>query len=213
MKKIKKKLIGIFGGTFDPVHIGHKLVIENLLELIPLDELIVIPNGNPPHKEKSIGKENKLRMTRFALGQIDRVKIDDREIKKERASYAFLTFKEIQEENPNDTLLWIMGSDSYSKIDTWFNYEKFLEEVNLVVLTRPDCPIEKDSFAGKMLERRSIDNVNEFEHQNCKILLLDIDPIKITSTDIRNMISSKNDVSESLNQDVYQFIKENNLYE
>ena len=106
-----------------------------------------------------------------------------------------------------------MGSDSYSKIDTWFNYEKFLEEVNLVVLTRPDCPIEKDSFAGKMLERRSIDNVNEFEHQNCKILLLDIDPIKITSTDIRNMISSKNDVSESLNQDVYQFIKENNLYE
>lgn len=213
MKKIKKKLIGIFGGTFDPVHIGHKLVIENLLELIPLDELIVIPNGNPPHKEKRIGKENKLRMTRFALGHIDRVKIDDREIKKERASYAFLTFKEIQEENPNDTLLWIMGSDSYSKIDTWHRYEEFIEEVNLVILSRPDCPIKKDSFAERLLETRKIDDVKGFENQTCKILLLSINPIKLTSTEIRTMISNKNDVSKSLNQDVYKLIKENNLYE
>ena len=213
MKKIKKNLIGIFGGTFDPVHIGHKLVIENLLELIPLDELIVIPNGNPPHKEKRIGKENKLRMTRFALGHIDRVKIDDREIKKERASYAFLTFKEIQEENPNDTLLWIMGSDSYSKIDTWHRYKEFIEEVNLVILSRPDCPIKKDSFAERLLETRKIDDVKGFENQTCKILLLSINPIKLTSTEIRTMISNKNDVSKSLNQDVYKLIKENNLYE
>ena len=112
MKKVKKKLIGIFGGTFDPVHIGHKLVIENLLELIKLDELIVIPNGTPPHKEKRIGETNKLRMTKLALGHIDKVKIDDREIIKETPSYAFLTFKELQKENPNDTLLWIMVSDS-----------------------------------------------------------------------------------------------------
>ena len=141
MKKVKKKLIGIFGGTFDPVHIGHKLVIENLLELIKLDELIVIPNGTPPHKEKRIGETNKLRMTKLALGHIDKVKIDDREIIKETPSYAFLTFKELQKENPNDTLLWIMGSDSYSKIDTWHRYKEFIEEVNLVILSRPDLSL------------------------------------------------------------------------
>ena len=213
MKKVKKKLIGIFGGTFDPVHIGHKLVIENLLELIKLDELIVIPNGTPPHKEKRIGETNKLRMTKLALGHIDKVKIDDREIIKETPSYAFLTFKELQKENPNDTLLWIMGSDSYSKIDTWHRYEEFIEEVNLVILSRPDCPIKKDSFAEKLLETRKIDDVKGFENQTCKILLLSINPIKLTSTEIRTMISNKNDVSKSLNQDVYKLIKENNLYE
>ena len=213
MKKVKKKLIGIFGGTFDPVHIGHKLVIENLLELIKLDELIVIPNGTPPHKEKRIGETNKLRMTKLALGHIDKVKIDDREIIKETPSYAFLTFKELQKENPNDTLLWIMGSDSYSKIDTWHRYEEFIEEVNLVILSRPDCPIRKDSFAERLLETRKIDDVKGFENQTCKILLLSINPIKLTSTEIRTMISNKNDVSKSLNQDVYKLIKENNLYE
>ncbi len=213
MKKVKKKLIGIFGGTFDPVHIGHKLVIENLLELIKLDELIVIPNGTPPHKEKRIGETNKLRMTKLALGHIDKVKIDDREIIKETPSYAFLTFKELQKENPNDTLLWIMGSDSYSKIDTWHRYEEFIEEVNLVILSRPDCPIKKDSFAERLLETRKIDDVKGFENQTCKILLLSINPIKLTSTEIRKMISNKNDVSKSLNQDVYKLIKENNLYE
>ena len=213
MKKVKKKLIGIFGGTFDPVHIGHKLVIENLLELIKLDELIVIPNGTPPHKEKRIGETNKLRMTKLALGHIDKVKIDDREIIKETPSYALLTFKELQKENPNDTLLWIMGSDSYSKIDTWHRYEEFIEEVNLVILSRPDCPIKKDSFAERLLETRKIDDVKGFENQTCKILLLSINPIKLTSTEIRTMISNKNDVSKSLNQDVYKLIKENNLYE
>ena len=213
MKKVKKKLIGIFGGTFDPVHIGHKLVIENLLELIKLDELIVIPNGTPPHKEKRIGETNKLRMTKLALGHIDKVKIDDREIIKETPSYAFLTFKELQKENPNDTLLWIMGSDSYSKIDTWHRYEEFIQEVNLVILSRPDCPIRKDSFAERLLETRKIDDVKGFENQTCKILLLSINPIKLTSTEIRTMISNKNDVSKSLNQDVYKLIKENNLYE
>ena len=213
MKKVKKKLIGIFGGTFDPVHIGHKLVIENLLELIKLDELIVIPNGTPPHKEKRIGETNKLRMTKLALGHIDKVKIDDREIIKETPSYAFLTFKELQKENPNDILLWIMGSDSYSKIDTWHRYEEFIEEVNLVILSRPDCPIKKDSFAERLLETRKIDDVKGFENQTCKILLLSINPIKLTSTEIRTMISNKNDVSKSLNQDVYKLIKENNLYE
>ena len=213
MKKVKKKLIGIFGGTFDPVHIGHKLVIENLLELIKLDELIVIPNGTPPHKEKRIGETNKLRMTKLALGHIDKVKIYDREIIKETPSYAFLTFKELQKENPNDTLLWIMGSDSYSKIDTWHRYEEFIEEVNLVILSRPDCPIKKDSFAERLLETRKIDDVKGFENQTCKILLLSINPIKLTSTEIRTMISNKNDVSKSLNQDVYKLIKENNLYE
>ena len=213
MKKVKKKLIGIFGGTFDPVHIGHKLVIENLLELIKLDELIVIPNGTPPHKGKRIGETNKLRMTKLALGHIDKVKIDDREIIKETPSYAFLTFKELQKENPNDTLLWIMGSDSYSKIDTWHRYEEFIEEVNLVILSRPDCPVKKDSFAERLLETRKIDDVKGFENQTCKILLLSINPIKLTSTEIRTMISNKNDVSKSLNQDVYKLIKENNLYE
>jgi|TARA_B110000003_G_scaffold43250_2_gene40689 nicotinate-nucleotide adenylyltransferase len=213
LKKVKKKLIGIFGGTFDPVHIGHKLVIENLLELIKLDELIVIPNGTPPHKEKRIGETNKLRMTKLALGHIDKVKIDDREIIKETPSYAFLTFKELQKENPNDTLLWIMGSDSYSKIDTWHRYKEFIEEVNLVILSRPDCPIKKDSFAERLLETRKIDDVKGFENQTCKILLLSINPIKLTSTEIRTMISNKNDVSKSLNQDVYKLIKENNLYE
>ena len=213
MKKVHKKLIGVFGGTFDPIHNGHTLIIENFLKLIQLDELIVIPNGNPPHKAKGINLENKLLMTELALQHIELVHIDKREIIKESPSYGLSTFKELKKENPDDNLIWIMGSDSFSNIDTWYKYEEFLAEVNLIILMRPNCPIEVDSVAGKLLKERQVNSAGELEDQTCKILLLSIDPIMITSTEIRDMISTKKDVSQFLNHDVYNLIKEKNLYQ
>ena len=73
-------MIGIFGGTFDPIHNGHTSVIKNFLDIVNFDELIVIPNGNPPHKEKRTNAEDKLEMTELALEHIKNLKIDTREI-------------------------------------------------------------------------------------------------------------------------------------
>ena len=150
-KIANKRLIGIFGGTFDPIHKGHVKVIENFLDLIDIDELIVLPNGNPPHKKKRINELNKIKLVNLALSHINNLIIDEREILKSSPSYAYLTLREIQKENPNDTLVWIMGMDSFLEIETWYEYENFLEEVNLLILERPGYEVDETSFIQNLL--------------------------------------------------------------
>ena len=73
-------------------------------------------------------------MVQLAIGHIDKLKIDDREIRKNSPSYSYETFKELKTENPTPDLIWIMGTDTFSNIETWFKYEKFLDEVNILLL-------------------------------------------------------------------------------
>ena len=172
-----------------------------------------MPNGTPPHKEKRINELNKIKLVKLALSHINNLIIDERETLKKSPSYAYLTFKEIQKENPNDTLVWIMGMDSFLKIETWYEYENFLEEVNLLILERPGYEVDETSLVQNLLEAKRILNFQEFKDSKGKILILPIDPIEVTSTKIRELISNNKDVSALLDGDVYQFIKDHNLYQ
>lgn len=212
MKITKKKFIGIFGGTFDPVHSGHVQIIENFIRSVHLDELIVLPNGNPPHKEKRIDAGDKLHLVHLALGHIKNLRIDDREVQKKSPSYAYLTYQEIKNENPKDDLVWIMGSDSFLDLENWYEHVKFLEEVNILVLERPGHTIEESSDISRRLKDKIVLNVEELKNSKGKIFFLKINPIKITSTDIRELIKNDEDVSDLLNKEVYDFIKNKNLY-
>ena len=171
-----------------------------------------MPNGTPPHKEKRIDEFNKIKLVNLALSHINNLIIDERETLKKSPSYAYLTFKEIQKENPNDTLVWIMGMDSFLKIETWYEYENFLEEVNLLILERPGYELGETSFVENLLKAKRILNFQEFKNSKGKIFILQIDPIEITSTKIRELIANNEDASALLDGDVYQFIKDQNLY-
>ena len=171
-----------------------------------------MPNGTPPHKEKRIDEFNKIKLVNLALSHINNLIIDERETLKKSPSYAYLTFKEIQKENPNDTLVWIMGMDSFLEIETWYEYENFLEEVNLLILERPGYELDETSFIQNLLKAKRIYNFQEFKDSKGKIFILPIDPIEVTSTKIRELISNNEDVSALLDGDVYQFIKDQNLY-
>jgi nicotinate-nucleotide adenylyltransferase len=205
-------LIGIFGGTFDPVHLGHDFVIKEFKDSVDFDKLILIPNGNPPHKEKNVYEQEKLEMTELALGNIANLTIDDREVKKKAPSYAYLTLQELKKENPDDILVWIMGSDSFANIDTWYCYEEFIDEVNLLVLERPGYSIQKQSIADNILRSKQTFDLSDLKKNNNKIFLLKINPIEINSTEIRKLIANNEDAAEFLHPNVYQFIKTNNLY-
>ena len=100
-----------------------------------MDELIVIPNGIPPHKEKRISAKLKLEMARNTLGHIQNLKIDDRELIKNTPSFAYETLLELKRDYPEDNFLWIMGTDSFDGIATWYSYEKFVNESNLLILS------------------------------------------------------------------------------
>ncbi|MEC8449080.1 MAG: nicotinate (nicotinamide) nucleotide adenylyltransferase [Pseudomonadota bacterium] len=209
----KNKLIGIFGGTFDPIHIGHLRVIENIISLVQLDELIVIPNGIPPHKEKRISAELKLEMARNTLGHIQNLKIDDRELIKNTPSFAYETLVELKRDYPEDNFLWIMGTDSFDGIATWYSYEKFVNESNLLILQRPNLNIQTSNpFESEIKKMKRIAKT-DFEDGTTSIFLMDIEPIEITSTEIRKMVANNENIAELVHPKVNKLIQRNNLYQ
>jgi len=205
-------LIGIFGGTFDPIHNGHVQVIENLLRMLNFDKFIVIPNGHPPHKEESIDPKDKLELVKIALAHIDNIQIDERELNSITPSYAYLTFKQIQLENEGCILAWVMGSDSFLGIETWYEHEKLLQEANLLILERPGYSLENDFSVKHILDQRKANNIDELDENSGRILISKVDPIELTSTQIRDSIRRNEDVSSYLNHDVYRQINYKKLY-
>ena len=117
-------IIGIFGGTFDPVHNGHTKTISYLLKLIPFKKIIVIPNAKPPQGKEAIGSvEDRLAMTLLAFKKHRRVVVDDRESLRPGPSYAIDTVKEILKEEKVSRLNMIVGSDVFAEIDSWHHWE------------------------------------------------------------------------------------------
>ena len=213
MSNSKPEFIGIFGGTFDPVHKGHTEIIKNLFELIPLDKVIVIPNGIPPHKKASVSSEERLRMVSSAFKGSENVVIDDREIQKKDPSYAISTLRELIDENPEHSLVWIMGSDAFAAIDSWYQWEDFIKMINIIVMVRPNHEIPIESEAYKLLQKSHTIDKDSLSSGNEKILLLKIRSIEISSTDIRNKIYEGSDVSEFLLEEVNELINKGNLYQ
>jgi nicotinate-nucleotide adenylyltransferase len=213
LNKSKPEFIGIFGGTFDPVHKGHTEIIKNLFELIPLDKVIVIPNGTPPHKQVSVSSEERFGMVTSAFKSVDRVVIDDREIRKKDPSYAVSTLKELIQENPDRSLVWIMGSDAFAQIDSWYQWKDFIKMVNIIVMVRPNHEIPIGSEAYKLLRKNHIIDKDSLSSGREKIYLLRIRPIEIRSTDVRNKINKGKDVSEFLLEEVNELINKRNLYQ
>jgi len=205
------KLIGVFGGTFDPVHNGHTQIILNLIKDIPFSEIKVIPNGTPPHRS-SVGSVNdRLQMVSLAFKGQDKVTIDDREIKREGFSYAIDTAKEILDEHEEDRLVWIMGSDAFSGIDSWYKWEEFLKLVNILVVTRPHAEINKDSRVWQLVQEIEIDNIASFKGTG-KIVIHKINPINISSTQVRKDVSLGKNLDNLVIDEVSDYIDEGKLY-
>ena len=188
MSKSKTEFIGIFGGTFDPVHKGHTEIIKNLFELIPLDKVIVIPNGIPPHRKASVSSEERLRMVSSAFKSSENVVIDNREIKKKDPSYAISTLRELIEENPEHSLVWIMGSDAFAEIDSWYQWEDFIKMINISYKSR----FFRDDYKP-LDDERGFSNVFYQEYQFQKTFNRDYGHIVSTSGLCSNYIKGDYD--------------------
>ena len=206
------KLIGVFGGTFDPVHNGHTKIIQNLLELIPFDEIKVIPNGQPPHRTSVCSNNDRLEMVYLAFKGINQISVDEREIHRGGPSYAIHTVREILEEYHQDNIIWIMGSDAFSEIDTWFEWEDFFNIINILVMARPGSEIDSTSMAGTLVQERQTSNIDDLSHGAGKILIVEIDPINISSTQVRSNLAAGETVNELILEDVSDYIDSGKLY-
>lgn len=156
--------IGILGGTFNPIHIGHLILAEETREKIGLDKVIFVPAYFPPHKEDSgIAKAgHRLAMVKLAISDNNKFSVSDLEIKRDGRSYTIDTIKELKAIYPKDNLYFIIGSDLLEYLDEWKDLNEIIKLVKFIVATRPGYPLEKIPSHIATIPIRAVD-ISGFE--------------------------------------------------
>ncbi len=194
----------IFGGTFDPIHIGHIHIAYEALYNLELDEVIFMPNGHPPHKRNRLVTEEKFRyeMVSRAIEGEEKFSISDFEIKSNSLSYTYNTLMYFNDIEPNTQWYFLVGVDSLMTLRQWKNIDIILDNCTLVVFSRTGYTIDDVLKMKRDLE----------QEYNKEIILLEMSLLDISSTEIKKKISEDKIVTYLLPQGVDEVINKYNLY-
>ena len=199
--------IGIYGGSFDPIHYGHLLLAEICRESLSLEQVIFIPAATPPHKlDREISSDkHRLSMVELATSGNLNFKVSSRELDRGGVSYTFQTLEEITSERPEDELYFLMGADSLDDFHTWKNPERICELAIPAVVSRPDSDvIDLEKFAPFASAERL---------EQIKKATVDFPLIDLSSTQIRDNVRSGKSIRYMLPRPVELYISANKLYQ
>jgi nicotinate-nucleotide adenylyltransferase len=193
--------IGIFGGTFDPPHIGHLIIAEEVFFLLSLSKMIFVPAYSPPHKTTTTPFEERLTMVRLAIENNKKFIISDiekkiAEVYNIESSYSIYTVRELRKIYSEAELFFIIGSDQLLEFKNWYQPEEILKEVKIGVLLRYGYELTEE-------EKRQFKN---------KLIFLEVPQLAIKSSEIRERIRSNRPFKYFLPEKVYNYIKEKKLY-
>lgn len=204
--------IGIFGGAFDPVHIGHTALAEKIRAIFTLDMLYFVPSEMPPHKLPHVASGmNRLTMLRIAAEQLgDRFAVSDFEIKSRGVSYTIDTLSHFRNEYPDGELYFIAGSDIFATIKSWKNWQQLLKLARFIIVKRVGASFDTmlEKIGGDIPEAVFFHEGNK-NTSNGRIILFDGEIPEVSSTNIRENISNAFGL---VNKAVLEYIKENKLY-
>lgn len=196
--------IGIFGGTFNPPHIGHICAAEHAISALALDALLIIPACIAPHKalpEESASPAQRLEMLKLATAALEKTQVSDIELCRGGISYTYETVAQIKAQHPEDELIFFMGTDMFLSFESWRYPEKILENASLGVFYRGDKD-ETDTVA-RQKER--------LEEHGATVYLTENPVMEISSTDLRRMLVFRC-AEPLLPQGVESYIRSHNLY-
>lgn len=211
------KPIGIFGGTFDPVHFGHLRVILEILENFDLAELCVVPCKTPPIKDAAIASsKQRLEMLQLALEKQKNVSINDIEIKRDGPSYTFDTLSAFKNKSPDKQLLLVLGTDAFLSLNHWYKWQEILNLTHIIVIHRPGWNIDGDQInkdIKSLLKNNLVNDKSALNDSDAgKILLFPIRKLDISSSGIRKIIADGKSPHYLLPQIIADYISKNNLY-
>lgn len=208
------RVIGIFGGTFDPVHYGHLRAASEALEALSLADLRLLPAGNPPHRDVTFAPaEHRLAMLKLALEEHGDLWADDREVRRQGHSYMVDTLKEIRNEEGDVPLLLLIGQDAANKLDSWYRWEQLFELAHLVVMRRPDSVHAYSAVLSGEVQPRIVDDPRLLQQSPAGLVLpLEVTQLAISSTNIRHQIAIGKSPRFLLPGNVVKYIRDNGLY-
>lgn len=205
----------MFGGTFDPVHVGHLRSAVELRERLQLDELVLLPAHVPPLRgAPGASAEQRLEMVRLAIAGEPGLRMDGRELERSGPSYTVDTLTELRAELGVDTALcFVLGSDAFAALDRWRDWRRLLELVHLVVLQRPGAALPTAGPVAEALQRRQLERPDQLaEYPAGGILTLDLTQLPISATAIRDLIAAGHSPRYLLTDSVWDYIRRQHLY-
>lgn len=182
--------IGILGGTFDPVHNAHLAIARLALQQLGAGKILWIPTGSPGYRAAPVASGNdRVEMLRLALAAEPRFVIDERELKPGASGYAYDTVVSLQAETPAAELVLLMGTDQYSKLETWYRWKDLLGLCKIAVFARPGWKISNE-----------------------KAIEVSMPPLDVSGSEIRARLGRSEDVSAMLPPAVLEYIGKHQLY-
>jgi len=215
------KRIGLFGGTFNPIHLGHLRTAVEVGEKLNLDSVYLIPSALPPHKDSHalISAEDRLAMARIAVEGSGLFQVSDVELRRSGPSYTIDTVRHFKSRFGDAALFWIVGSDAFLELDTWKDYQALLDEIAFVVMTRPGFPDGEnlrdamDVFIRSKISGGYRSEASGYFHSEKKpILPVRVSLIEISSSRMRELIRAGRSIDFMAPEKVLAFIKEKRLY-
>ena len=167
-------LIGILGGTFDPVHFGHLRMALELHENLAMEKILFVPCRIPVHKEKVYANvDDRLAMLQLAIAGQPGFVIDEREIRRDTSSYMVLTLESLREEAKYTLkpLCLIVGIDALATLSSWYRWHDFLSLCHIIGVTRPDFKLPKEGETAELLRQKRIEDPESFARKTCGFYL------------------------------------------
>jgi nicotinate-nucleotide adenylyltransferase len=211
---MNKKIIGIFGGTFDPIHLGHLQIAEQLLKKLPFSQIRFLPNQIPAHRaEPHASLEHRIKMIELALKSNPQFALDLTETERPGPSYMVDTLKILREHNPDNPKALILGSDAFTHFNTWHRYEEILDYTHLIIVNRPHLPQRKDEWLAKLLDARLTADPQRLSEQASGLIYeCELTPIPISATLIREKLAKGESIEEAVPPAVYAYVLEHRIY-
>lgn len=201
----KRKKIGIMGGTFDPIHMGHLILGEKSYEQLGLDKVWFMPAGNPPHKKNRKGRasdEQRMEMVRLAIEDNPHFELSDIEMNEEGYTYTYRTLENLKEQNPDTDYYFIIGADSLYTFETWKEPLRICQACTLVVAVRNHTPVDELNREMELLNRK----------YNGRFIRLDTMNIDVSSQHLREWIVQHKSLRYYVPDKVIAYMQEQGIY-
>lgn len=210
--------LGIFGGTFDPIHLGHLRSAEEIGEDLNLDKVYLIPAASPPHKTKgpAASFHDRLTMARLAVDESQRIEVLDLEGRRPGRSYSIETLEQLHQMfTPQSQLFFILGIDAFMEIDTWKRHERLFDYAHFVVMRRAGYEVQNlETYLSNLgLDVKKIPLGLDFVTPSGKCLIIrNLTRMDISSTQIRTLVSKGKSIRFLVPGPVSAYIGEYGLY-
>ncbi len=220
MCQVKFSLVGIYGGTFDPIHFGHLRIAEALLDMVGFSQIYFVPSGMPRLRNTPVASSyHRLNMVRLAISHHPLFRLDDRETKRTGESISANTLGEYRDEfNADDALCFIMGIDTFMKLPQWYDWRELFNLCHLILVGRPGyISIMNHEKLSQDLRvecaARWVSSVDDLKYQsNGLIFTAPTALLDISATTIRALIHCRKSVRYLLPEIVFDYIKVNHIY-